>query len=125
MATRGRAATTQSPAHDVTRMEAMSVEERASSSAGQPPAAATCSSARRHSSWRKLAVSITRNRINMWEGMGGNVGRPQQEQLQQEQREGYEEEQDLMMLHGPNEAGQGHKEEEDAHTDDGAHHLET
>lgn len=29
------------------------------------------------------------------------------------------------MLHGPNEAGQGHKEEEDAHTDDASHHLET
>lgn len=37
------------------------VEGQASSSAGQPPAAATFSSARRHSSCRKLAVSITRS----------------------------------------------------------------
>lgn len=29
------------------------------------------------------------------------------------------------MLHGPDEAGQGHKEEKDAHTDDASHHLET
>ncbi len=39
--------------------------------------------------------------------------------------EGYEEEQDLVMLHGPDEAGQGHEEEEHAHTDDASHHLKT
>lgn len=39
--------------------------------------------------------------------------------------QGYKEEQDLVMLHGPDEAGQRHKEEEDAHTDDASHHLET
>lgn len=29
------------------------------------------------------------------------------------------------MLHGPDEACHGHEEEEDAHTDDAANHLET
>lgn len=29
------------------------------------------------------------------------------------------------MFHGPYEAGQGHKKEEDAHTDDASHYLKT
>lgn len=46
-------------------------------------------------------------------------------QPQYKQCKGYEKEQDLVMLHGPDEAGQGHKEEEDAHADDASHHLKT
>lgn len=42
-----------------------------------------------------------------------------------EQDDHVKEEQDLVMLHGPNEASQGHKEEEDANTNDTSHHLET
>lgn len=39
--------------------------------------------------------------------------------------EGYKEQQNLVVLHGPDEAGQGHKEEEDAHANDTTYHLET
>lgn len=42
-----------------------------------------------------------------------------------EQDDHVEKKQDLVMLHRPNEASQGHKEEENAHTDDATHHLET
>lgn len=39
--------------------------------------------------------------------------------------QGYEEEEDLVVLDGAQEAGQSDKEEEDAHSRDSAHHLET
>lgn len=42
-----------------------------------------------------------------------------------EQDDHVKEEQDLVMLHCPNEASQSHKEEKDTHTNDASHHLET
>lgn len=43
----------------------------------------------------------------------------------QEQDDHVKEEQDLVMLHGPDESGQRHKEEEDPHSNEAPHHLET
>lgn len=42
-----------------------------------------------------------------------------------EQDDHIEEEQDLVVLHGPDEACQGHEEEENSNTNDASHHLET
>lgn len=43
----------------------------------------------------------------------------------QEEDDHVKEEQDLVVLHGPDESGQRHEEEEDPHSDQARHHLET
>lgn len=42
-----------------------------------------------------------------------------------EQDDHVEEQQDLVVLHGPDESGKSHEEEEDPHADDAPDHLET